>query len=303
MRPSAGSFGRRRVALADHVQMALEYERRRRLAAWGRRHADRRGCARRPARARSRAASAHARTCSITGSSWRDGRAILVSASKCPQKGAGSSPASTEFPVAISPCDTNAPSRHPQRQIRRPPAAASKNEEAQKDPGRQAPTQPSKKKAPPEQGFRIGAPRFELGTSVPQTSALTRLRHAPCAPRYRMGKGRSPNTAGQACVGTAPGPASCSVPCACAAQALTLDGYGLTIDVFVALDPATAGAPPVHDPPSMTVVSWESGKLMTLQVPSPATRIVTACGPAATFGAMPKTAMLSHGLVVLAAEG
>src|SRR6476646_3487385 len=46
--------------------------------------------------------SAHARTCSITSSSWRDGRAIFVSASKCSQNGSGSSPASTELPVAFT---------------------------------------------------------------------------------------------------------------------------------------------------------------------------------------------------------
>ena len=32
--------------------------------------------------------SAQARTCSITGSSWREGRAIVVSVSKCCQNGA-----------------------------------------------------------------------------------------------------------------------------------------------------------------------------------------------------------------------
>ena len=40
--------------------------------------------------------SAQARTCSITGSSCRDGRAIFVSVSKCRQNDAGSSPTSTD---------------------------------------------------------------------------------------------------------------------------------------------------------------------------------------------------------------
>ena len=45
--------------------------------------------------------SAHARTCSITGSSCRDGRGIFVSVSKCPQNERGSSPLSTDVSAAI----------------------------------------------------------------------------------------------------------------------------------------------------------------------------------------------------------
>ena len=52
-------------------------------------------------RARSRAPSPQARTYSITGSSWRDGRAIVVSVSKCSQKAWGSSPVSTDVLVLM----------------------------------------------------------------------------------------------------------------------------------------------------------------------------------------------------------
>src|SRR4051812_23349960 len=46
--------------------------------------------------------SAHSRTCSIAGSSCREGRAIFVSASKWDQNGRGSSPVKTDVSVAIS---------------------------------------------------------------------------------------------------------------------------------------------------------------------------------------------------------
>ena len=89
----------RRVALAHHVQMALEHHDGRRLAS------------RRPGHTDDEVATgvlleleplpvAHSRTCSITGSSWREGRAIRVSASKCAQNELGSSPASTDSWVA-----------------------------------------------------------------------------------------------------------------------------------------------------------------------------------------------------------
>ena len=45
--------------------------------------------------------AAQRRTCSITGSSWRDGRAMRVNASKCAQKTWGSSLARTEVSVAM----------------------------------------------------------------------------------------------------------------------------------------------------------------------------------------------------------
>ena len=44
--------------------------------------------------------TAQSRTCSITGSSCRDGRAILVSASKCRQQARGSTPLSTALSVS-----------------------------------------------------------------------------------------------------------------------------------------------------------------------------------------------------------
>src|SRR3954454_24939927 len=47
---------------------------------------------------------------------------------------------------------------------------------------------PCTQKAPRLRGFlRIGAPRFELGTSPTRTVRATRLRHAPKSGQYRAG--------------------------------------------------------------------------------------------------------------------
>ena len=81
----------RRIALAHHVEVCLEDDHRRVLAAGGRGHANDDVALVVDVRSSDRAA-AHASTCSRTGPSAFDGRGISVSSKKRSQTSAGSSP-------------------------------------------------------------------------------------------------------------------------------------------------------------------------------------------------------------------
>jgi hypothetical protein len=108
-----------RLALADHVEVPLQDDRRRRLAALGRGHVEHE-VARLVLPHPVAVLLAQAFTYLITGSSCRDGRAIVVSRSKCSQNAAGSTPDRTDALATISPSQVTKTAR----QYSTPAAAA-----------------------------------------------------------------------------------------------------------------------------------------------------------------------------------